>query len=83
MVAHVDISEFIYQANQMTFLNLTTCIFGRQNLPRLLVMKNRLLRCFSVGGIGDGPEYFVVIVHIWICVKLIKRFVVVNLGCSI
>jgi hypothetical protein len=46
-------------------------------------MKNRLLRGFTVGGIGDGPEYFVVVVHIWIWIKLIKRFVVVNLSCSI
>ncbi len=64
MVTHIDIPEFIYQANQMTFLNLPARIFGRQNLPLLLVMKNGLLRRFSVGGIGYGPEYFVVVVHV-------------------
>jgi hypothetical protein len=47
----------------MTFLNLTTCIFSRQDLTRLLVMKNRLLRRFAIGGIGDGPKYFIVVVH--------------------
>ena len=65
MVAHVNIPKFIYQANQMTFLNLPARIFGCQNLPLLLVMKNGLLRRFSVGGIGYGPEYFVVVVHVW------------------
>ena len=60
MVTHVNIPEFIYQANQMSLLNLPARIIGCKNLPRLLVMKNRLLRCFSVGGIGYGKYQWTV-----------------------